>query len=275
MTKEKDVANIPANYDEELAAIARAEMERSKGGSGQFIKFSNTGNISVDGEDVKDNQLLAVIMCAMDENTYYIEDYDPDVSRGAPDCYAYGAVGTAEDEEMKPHKKVVDSGTAQCEVCSECDWNKFGSAKIGKGKACRQTKRIMVLSAGEFLKDGTPDILTDADDYKTQAPYTMKLNVTSVKNFNQYVTGVSAAINKPVFAVVTRIFTEPDKKSFYKIKFEMVQELEPELIGGVLLPKYKECIKLIDAPYPDPIVEDEEDTKPAKKKPTTGKKKKY
>jgi hypothetical protein len=122
----------------------------------------------------------------------------------SPDCFAY----SHDDEKtMAPHP---DAKSPQATLCSECHWNRFGTAKVGNGKACKNTRRLAMVPATE---DSLGNLL------KAEVAY-LKLPVTSVKEWAKHVRDCSALYEMPPFGVVTNLRVVPDPKSQFKVLFD-------------------------------------------------------
>lgn len=79
-------------------------------------------------------------------NTYYTGVYDP-ANPKPPACWAVSASA----QDMGPQK---DLEGKKADSCSECAFNVFGSAPVGKGKACKNTRRLAIapIDADESTK---------------------------------------------------------------------------------------------------------------------------
>jgi hypothetical protein len=78
--------------------------------------------------------------------------------------------------------------------------------------------------------------------------------VTSVREYGKYVQTL-AAQRRPPFGVVTRLYAEPDPKSQYKIKFEMVDLLPDDILAAVF-PRHQAAGTALMTPYSAPSDED-------------------
>lgn len=247
-----------AKWDEELAKFAEesAKMEENSGG-GQFFSI-RAGVLSFQDNQLPNNEMAVIIIDSIIENTYYEGEYDPDVP-AAPTCFAFGRV----EDEMAPHKLVFEAGNQQCGtsgLCDGCEMNEFGSADKGRGKACKNTRRLAMIPVGRFTKDGSLDLIEDLEHYQTVEPGYMKLPVTSVKGYSTFVKQVATSLKRPPFGIITKVKVIPDPKSQFKVIFEPLMNVPDELMGAVM--KRHEDIKaVIDFPY----VPFEEEEKPAKK----------
>lgn len=229
----------------EAAAVAQGSVETNTGG---FKSISLKGGIlSVDDNAVEDNELRVVILAAVHENQMYLGDFDPSTP-ASPACYAFGE----NEDEMAPNPEhnMVDK---QADLCSGCWANEWGSADKGKGKACKNVRRLMVV---------TEDALEDADTIAEAEMRMMKLPVMSVKNWTNYVKNTLAEdVKRPSWGVVTLIKLVPDAKSQFKVqfKFEEVIQFDQETYDA-LKKKVAEAGKNIASEYP--VFEPEE--KPAR-----------
>ena len=246
-------------WDEELAKQAEiaAGMEANTGG-GQF--FSTKGGIlSWQDAPLPGNQMAVVILDSVLENVFYEGRYDPDVPQG-PTCFAFGR----DEKELAPHKIVIEAGNEQCGasgLCAGCPMNEFGTAEVGKGKACRNTRRLGMIPAGTFNAAGKFELNEDLEHYENTAVGFMKLPVTSVKGYASFVKQVAGALRRPPFGIVTKVKVVPDPKSQFKVVFEPIMNLPDELMGAIMK-RHEEVKSTIDFPY-QPA---EEETAPAPKR---------
>ena len=155
-------------YDAELAKFAKAAdaTEAHVGGGGQFIK-TRGGVLEFQGAEVPGNAMNVVVTDHVLENNFYGDKYDPDNPQ-PPICYAFGRT----DKEMVPHEEAADP---QADSCAECPWNKFGSADKGRGKACKNQRRLALIP-----EDGLGDLENAETAY-------LKIPVTSGKAWAGYV----------------------------------------------------------------------------------------
>jgi hypothetical protein len=221
-----------ANWDEELAKAAADVASKEQMPTGSFVSLKS-GVMSIGGSPIKDNKLEVVIIDHVYENTFYEGDFDPDNPQ-PPACYAFGRT----EEELKPHEK--SSGPVH-DQCQGCDNNVFGSAEKGKGKACKNTRRLALISA-----DGlSPDSIKDG-----QVVY-LKLPVTSTKAWSMYVKSLAAVFKRPPYGVVTEISVLPDAKSQFKVVFNRVDNI-PAQLAAALMARKEKIAEEIMFPYGDP-----------------------
>ena len=246
MATKKTQTTALVKWDEELAKQAEvaAGMEANTGG-GQF--FSTKGGIlSWQDAPLPGNQMAVVILDSVLENVFYEGRYDPDVPQG-PTCFAFGR----DEKELAPHKIVIEAGNEQCGasgLCAGCPMNEFGTAEVGKGKACRNTRRLGMIPAGTFNAAGKFELNEDLEHYENTAVGFMKLPVTSVKGYASFVKQVAGALRRPPFGIVTKVKIVPDPKSQFKVVFEPIMNLPDELMGAIMK-RHEEAKSVIDFPY--------------------------
>jgi hypothetical protein len=226
---------LPANWEQQMkedAARGRAQM--ASVAVGQFMS-TRGGILAFQGTPVPGNKLQCVVLAYIFENAYYSEEFDPD-NPSAPVCYAFGDPASRQPEaEMAPHEQAPDKQNADCQTC---DFNKFGSAERGRGKACKNGFRLAVMHA-DSLKG----------DLKDASTAFLKIPPTSRAGFAAYVKQIDDLSGGSVYGVVTEVSIVPDPRSQYKVVFSQVKRItEKRLLGAVFL-KAKEMERDIAFPY--------------------------
>ena len=199
----------------------------------------------MDDNPVDGNELNVVVLAFIHENQKYDGIYNPDVVN-VPTCYAFGH----NDDEMKPHEAAPDK---QAELCAGCWANEYGSADIGKGKACKNVRRLVVITQEEA---------ETVEGIENAEPRMLKLPVMSVKNWSTYVLNtLNETLHRPCYGVVTTVKVVPDAKSQFRVqfKFDSLVDFDEELYEAMKA-KVKEAEGSIGNAYP--IFEEEE--KPVK-----------
>lgn len=233
-------------WDEELAkqAAIAAGMEESTA-SGQFFGLK-AGVLTWNDTPVQNNEMAVIILDSVLENVYYEGAYDPDVPQ-SPTCFAFGR----DDKTMAPHANVVAAGNQQCGasgLCNGCEMNEFGSAEKGKGKACRNTRRLAMIPAGNFNKNGDFTMFKESDHFATTPIGFMKLPVTSVKGYAAFVKQVAGVLRRPPHGIITKVKVIPDPKSQFKVIFEPLENVPNDFMGSIM-ERNKEAQALIEFPY--------------------------
>lgn len=228
------------NYDEAWAAqAAQAATAEPVNDGGNFLS-TRGGQLTFQEQPMPGNQVACIVIDSYRENTYYANRYDPD-NPAPPTCYAFAR----DAEHMAPHPSMqVDLNyfRPQNAQCDGCPMNEWGSSDTGRGKACQNRRRLAVLPAGFYSprpgsRDFDLDLFEDSAHFESADLGFLKLPVTSVGEWSKYVQQVAASVRRPPFGVVTRIYCEPDAKSQYKIKFEMI-DVVPDNLAQIIMTRH-------------------------------------
>lgn len=257
-------------YDAKRAAAAAAYVTQTRAPpTGDMLSIK--GGVFAIGEEPLGDQLCVVVLNSIWENTHFQGKYVEGVPQ-SPVCYAYGR----SPEEMAPHPSMAehpDHFVPQSTDCASCPKNEWGSADTGKGKACQNRERLSVIPAGQYsprLKSKDMDLdLFDGTTKEGQEHFrdvdalTLRLPVTSVGNWNEYVRKL-AAIGQPPFGVATRMFTERHPKFQYTVEFELLETL-PDAAYDILSQRHDALDgDAMASPYSPPNAEDVERTQGVK-----------
>lgn len=262
MAAAKKPGTAVVKWEEELAKQAQiaAKMEENTGSSNFFGLKS--GILSYNGQPMANNEMAVVIVDHVLENVFYEGKYDPDTPQ-APVCYAFGR----DEKDMKPHAKVVEAHNDQHPTCTGCPMNEWGTADTGRGKACRNVRRLAMIPAGNFDKNGKFEMIKDLEHYEKAVTAFMKLSLTSVKGYAAFVKQVAAALKRPPFGIFTKVKVTPDPDTQFKVTFEALSSV-PDSLMPVIMARHEETAAMIDFPY----TEAAEEAAPQKKGMTINKK---
>ena len=233
-----------ATWDEELAkqAEAAAGMEANVAG-GQFFSLKN-GTLSFNDAPVPGNQMAVVVLDAVLENVWYEGKYNPEVVN-PPTCFAFGR----DEREIAPHQAVVDAGQAQAESCAVCPKNEWGTADQGRGKACRNTRRLGLIPAGEINdKTGAFEAFEEVEHFREATVAYLRVPPTSLRGYAAFVKQVAGTLRRPPHGIFTRVRVVPDPKTQIKVTFEPLDQVPDELMATVMA-RHEEVAKLIEFPY--------------------------
>lgn len=241
-TEKPSTSRALAKWDEELArqAEAAAAVEASTA-TGSFFSLKN-GTLSINDTPLPNNEMAVIILDGILENVYYGSEYDSD-NPAPPRCFAFGR----DEKTMAPHTIAIESGNAQAEQCQGCEWNEYGSAERGRGKACRNTRRLAMIPAGTFNEKGKLEQLED-DQFETSQLSFMKLPVTSVRGYAAFVKQVAGALKRPPLGVFTRVSVVDDADNQFKVLFEPLGQVPDELMA-VVMARAEEARGSIEQPY--------------------------
>ena len=251
-------------YKAKLAKRAEAAAGEEVTGSNFFT--TQGGILKYAEEELPGNEMLVVIVDSIHENTFYPGAFDAE-NILPPKCFAFGRSA----REMEPHDNVPHIDDAeesdsffemQSEWCDDCPHNEWGSADVGRGKACSSRRRLAVIPAGRFEQTGKRkgqtemEVFTDVSHFKEAEISFLKIPVTSVKAYSKYVQMLNKEHQLPPFAVLTHVFLEPHTKFQFEVKFDLVEVIEDTDVLEALFARNKEAMDVIEQPYNEPTEEE-------------------
>jgi hypothetical protein len=132
------------------------------------------------------------------------------------------------------------SPAVQHATCEGCPKNEWGSAPNGgKGKACRETRRLLLIPA---------DSIGSVDAVKAAEVAALRPPVTSLKNYATYAQTLAATLKRPPLGVISEVAVVADAKTQFKVVFNMVKAIEDNAVIGALIERAKtEVQKAIDS----------------------------
>lgn len=212
-------------WDEALAKQAEeyAQQEANTGG-GNFIGTRN-GILKVNDTPIPNNELGAVVLDSVLLNMYFEGKFDPD-DPIPPMCYAFGR----SEEEMRPHP---DSAKPQNPKCEDCRHNQFNSADEGGGKACKNTRRVALISAGT-MEAGKLKKWDKPEQFEKGERYYLSVPPTSIRGFAAYVKQLKGALKLPPHGVFTKVKIVPDESTQFKVTFEAIDRVPGPLVPIVI-----------------------------------------
>lgn len=243
-----------------------AKQQQQEFGSRATAFISTKGGVFSIGEQQVGQELIVVVIDELHENTWYHEKFDPNRIQ-SPKCFAFGR----SKEDMAPHdatfeQQLMDDGSGwfepQANSCKECPLNVFGSSDTGRGKACQNRLRLAMLPAGMVTpvpgtRGQTEIQLFDSKEHFTFADVSfMKLPVTSVKSYGEYVNKLAASVRRGARGVITRVFLTPDGQTQYKVNFELIEPL-PDDYYPVIMARREGIMAQLEHPYGPPREEEQ------------------
>jgi len=227
MSKEENNKAV-ITWEDELKAYAQEAAEREQADTPVFSFRS--GIMSLSNEIIPGNEVSVIVLDALYENSYYSGNYDPD-NVVEPDCHAINHSNT----EMAP------GPGGESENCHQCPHNQFKTAKNGKGKACKNGRRLYVIPAGRIV-DGRFTPPKEVSDLEGRISI-MRLPVTSGKLFSEYTKKLTSTVNRPPFGVYTRVKVVPDQHTQFKVLFSLL-DVVPSDFGQVIMTRVKDALSL-------------------------------
>ena len=219
--------NQLALFEDQLAAMAVESVKAEQASLQTTFLSTKGGNLTYRGDAVAGNKLACVILAAPVERLYYSTRYDPTKLVG-PDCFAIAtsSIGIT-PADTAPNK--------QCSQCEGCPKNEWGSSPTGgKGKAWRETRRLLLIPA---------DAIGSADAVKGAEIAALRPPVTSLKNYATYVQTVAATLKRPPLGVITEVAVVPDPKTQFKVVFNMVKTIDDQDVLAALMERSKEEVE--------------------------------
>lgn len=224
---------LPVSVAEQLAAEAKAAamLERPVGGAISL----RAGQISWQGTPVANNRLRCVVLDVIFENRWYNKPFNPEQPAN-PACFAMAR----DEEELAPHEDSEEKQGGPDGKCFGCPKNAWGSdPRGGRGKACSQVRRLVLIPATAVESD---ESTLDAETA------IMKLPVTSTRYWAGYITQLAGLDARPVWSVITEIYTEPHPKHQFHVYFNKVGYVPDDRLEA-LRQKIKASESLLLAPY--------------------------
>lgn len=199
-SKGMSVANVDAELSKEVANLKQQIGQPT----GRRIQLDNKAGkfISPEGQDLGDS-IRIVILDFVSANRYYESAFDPD-NPSLPVCFAFGRIIA----DMAPNPTEVLK--IQNDTCKGCPWDEYGTAKVGKGKACKNTREIAFLLVDEEAPE--------AHNEKDAPVYTFSVPPTGVKAFDGVVNGVMRSLNGPPIKAIVTMSVE-DMKTYSTVTF--------------------------------------------------------
>lgn len=241
-TKSQSGSRALTIWEQKMVDAAQKSAKAERAVSGLKGISLRGGVLTVDEQAVPGNELDVVVLVAVHENQHHTKPYDPNVPQ-IPDCYAFGDPD-ADDPEgtMAPHVEAEEKQGDDNGLCANCWANAMGSAQIGRGKACKNVRRLALVTA---------DALASVEDLADTEVRVMKVPVMSVKGWALYVRNtLNEELHRPYWGVVTTIKVVPDSKSQFRVTFAFKElvDFDDELFTA-LEKKQAEIKPQLTAPY--------------------------
>jgi len=223
MTKpKKEVADWRAG----LVAAAKKTVETEKTG-GTYISLKG-GRMSMNDELLAGDKLDAIVLATIHERTLYERPYDPD-DDGPPDCFAQGV----NLQDLSPHSNVPSPVSSMCKGCPKAE---FGTARQGKGPACKTHRKLALISVA-------------TEDFSAPEIATMRIPPTSVKNFSRYAAKVAGSTGLPPWAVETEVSVKPDSRTQFQVNFDSIKPVVGDEKLSQLFSLIEEAENMLMRPY--------------------------
>ena len=195
MATKKDVISVQDQLKAELAHL----KDRVDPPSGYLIGTKGKVFSMPDGSS-NNGPMTVVVLDWCTANTYFEGLYNPQNIQ-PPACFAL----SNEPAKAAPSN---NSPKKQAESCSECPKNAWGSdPQGGKGKACKNTRRLLLAAANSTDKSPL---------------WIISVSPTGLKHFDKYVNTLADAGVHPV-EVITSISFEASE-AYPTLRFEVLEK---------------------------------------------------
>lgn len=244
---------LPEEWEEQLAVAAKDEAAQEQPTTQAFSL--RAGQLSYNGQVMPDNKMRVIVVAYSFENAFFINKFDPN-NIIPPLCFALSEDG----KDMEPHDNSRKKQNETCLSCPQAEWGSDENSPSGRGKACKEVRRLAVIP-DQALEDGIDKA----------AIAMLRVPVTSVRNWSEYVHTLSAIAKRPAWTVVTEISVVPDAKNQFAVKFTPVDAVvDPEQLT-LLQAARQRALQSVMNPYAMMTDEQfkeitEEAAKPAKKR---------
>jgi hypothetical protein len=253
------------DWEAEMAAQAQlaAEAQRSAGGGGKFFSLKS-GVLSFDGNPMPGNQMAVVVLANINENSWYEGAYDPNTP-AAPKCFAFGQHEEAHGA-ARQGRSTTTTSSASTASATDARATNGAAPPPARARTVRTWYASRIIPAGQYKAKGSGrnqtfelELYDDEAHFAKAEPAYLKVPVMSVKHWTKYVKQLAADIGRPPHGVMTNVYIEPDAKSQFAVKFELIDRIDNDLLGTIVS-RHKAEQANIDFPYSPPM---EEDEKPA------------
>lgn len=227
MAKSKALMSM-ADIDKQMRVRADGDRSRLIQTGGNQISTRNE-RFSYKGTMIG-KTMKCTVVGFIHQNAYYDGPFDAD-NISIPACFALSFDG----KEMAPPDNAPDRQFQQCDGCPH---NAFGSAEVGRGKACKNQYRLGVL----------PE---DTKDAREKELVFLTLPPTSIKPWNKHVNEISALYAKPCWGVMTEFhFAEPEVSDISGVLTPKIVDLHTNqlLLGSIIAMEDAHTEALLEGP---------------------------
>jgi len=196
----EETKNLPVNIEDQI----KKQLQEQKGQLGALpsnkIQLKNKEFTLPDGQK-SSGPLECIILDFAWFMVHYPGVYNSNNPQ-QPDCFAVGRENP-EGGNLGPHESAAKPYHSDCKDCPKNEW---GSAPSGKGKACKNQRRLIVVP---------PNF-----DESTE-PMTMYVSPGGLKNFDKYVSRLNNEHGVLPVQVVTAISFDADQ-TYPLLKFNYI-----------------------------------------------------
>lgn len=237
----------------EAQAAQEARDERSKETLG-VPRITHKGGVFRYDDRTVGTSLKLGVLGYKQEKTFYIAKYDPNKPPTTPDCYAFGD----EEKSMVAHEasrskqNLQPDGTSPCNGCKH---NVFGTAEVGRGKRCKDYRRLLVISP-VLGPDGKPKL--DPNAVQQAEVRLIQVPPASLQNFGNYYQslkpveegGLGLTRTGNIREMMVQLDLYPLDKGGHGIKFTPAGTVSGEAFQA-LMARRRGVESMLTQPYPN------------------------
>lgn len=205
MAKKEETKNLPVSIEDQI----KKELEEQKGQLGALpsnkISLRDKQFTLPDGQ-TSPGPIELIVLDFVWFMVHYPGVYNSNNPQ-KPDCFAIGR-DKPDSGLLLPHESVKTPRHATCSGKKEgCPKNQWKSAPTGKGKACKNQRRLIVVP---------PDFTTETE------PMTMYVSPGGLKNFDAFVSRLKAEQGILPMQCITEVSFDRDQ-TYPLLKFKFIE----------------------------------------------------
>jgi hypothetical protein len=239
-------------------------------------------------------ELDLVVLGTKHEKVFFWKKFDPNKPGQTPDCYAFGDEEAAmvahpqarDRQNLKVHREnceVVRAGSGpearriecDCPVreggdspCTGCRHNAFNTAEVGRGKRCKDYRRLLVMAAVKDQNGAPRD--PDADSVHRGEVRLLAVPPASLADWGMLVKeltpvsegGMGYTRTGSVSEILLHAEVYPLEQGGHGLKFSRVRNIPREAFQAITQ-RRRAVESMLTQPYPDIESEDEGQRAPA------------
>ena len=217
--------------------------------------------IKIDGKKLEANEIDVVPLGIVWVKEYYEHEYT-EGSTDTPACYAFGSPDDAKEKRLTPFPQVPNK---QAESCSQCQWDKFMTARKGRGKACGDRPRMLFLLRTDLERhlNGKEVNQETLDKAIAKAPhFQITIPSASIRNMGTFLGSLpDLTPHGDLQEAIVKIGTAPREQGGHELTFEFL-DVVPRPAMPALMKRGDATFGLIAQPFP--ILAEKEEVKPVK-----------
>lgn len=218
------------DWRQQLAAQVRDESAKEQATIGNKISTKG-GKFSFRGMPLP-QPMRAIIVDFVYENRWYEGEYDEE-NPVPPDCYALGL----KEDELQPAEVAPNHQSADC---TTCELNQWGTGRKGEGKACKNRRRVAVISAD--VKELTSDYI------ETTEIAVLEISPTGLGGWRTLVNKVRDGLGLSEQMVITSFDTE-QRGSTYFVTGSIDEEIDDRSVIKAIMARREEARTLLLQDY--------------------------